>query len=81
MIEVLVKAPQVGDQLLDLSLDLFDVAAQRLPTGVDPVQQPRAGVRAHMSHQAGVEGPVSQRVITSIIAQYTCTTRRLRSIS
>jgi hypothetical protein len=72
MIEVLVEIPQAGGQLLDLSLDLFDVAGQRLLAGVDPVQQPRAGVRgAHVSRQTGAEGPVSRRDITSVIAQYT----------
>ncbi len=72
MIEVQVEVPQAGGQLLNPSLDLFDLAGQRLLAGVDPVQQPRAGIRrAHVVRQAGVEGPANRRLITSVIAQYT----------
>lgn len=72
VIEVLVEFPQAAGQFLDLVSCLFDLAGQGILAGVDPVQPPHAGIRGvHAERQVGVEVPVSRRVITSVIAEYT----------
>lgn len=73
VLDVLVEVTQAGGQFVDLTTHLLGLSGQRLLAGVDPLQQPCSGigVPADVSRQVGVEGPVSRRAITSVIAPYT----------
>lgn len=77
VLDLLAEFAQTRGQSVDLRLGLLDLAGQGVLAGVDPVQEPSAGVGVphvepgHVHRHDGAGPRVRRRDITSVIAQYT----------